>query len=242
MRKLLAVIPFVLLAMLLAACGSNSSAANTSGSTATTPTTQTICPTVSIGTVQNVTNNSLQVTNLQGKQSQVTLTSKTTFIRQATVTPSSLQTGLPVSVTVVQNANNTYSAVSISVRNSQTRTGGFTRGSSQCRSQFSRGNGTPGAFGGGQNQNRQVVTGTISQVSGNALTVSNPSGDDFIVNLTATTRITATQTASANDLKSGDAVMITGIANGQGVINANNVSILQALPSGRPGATATPNA
>jgi len=238
MRKLLAAIPFVLLAMLLAACGSNSSAASTSGSTATTPTTKTICPTVSIGTVQNVSNNSLQLTNLQGKQSQVTITSKTTFIRQATVTPSSLQTGLPVSVTFMHNANNTYSAVSISVRNSQTRQGGFTRGSSQCRSQFSRGNGTPGAFSGGQN--RQVVTGTISQVSGNAVTISNPSGDDFIVNLTATTRITATQTASANDLKSGVAVMITGTANGQGVINASNVSILQALPNGRP--TATPNA
>ena len=240
MRKLLSVIPFVLLAALLAACGSNSSAASTSGSTATNPTTKTICPTVSIGTVQNVSNNSLQVTSLQGKQSQITLTSKTTFIRQAIVTPSSLQTGSPVSVTVMENANNTYTAVSISVRNSQTRQGGFTRGSSQCRGQFSRGNGTPGAFGGVQNQNRQVVTGTISQVSGNAVTISNPSGDDFIVNLTATTRITATQTASANDLKSGDAVMVTGIANGQGVISANNVSILQALPTGRP--TATPNA
>jgi hypothetical protein len=229
MRKLLAVIPFVLLVALLAACGSNSSAASTSGSTATT---KTICPTVSIGTIKDVSNNSLQVTNLQGKQSQVTLTSKTIFIRQATVTPSSLQTGLPVSVTIVQNANNTYSAVSISVRNSQTRQGGFTRGSSQCRGQFTRGNGTPGAFGSGQN--RQVVTGTISQVSGNALTVSNPSGDDFIVNLTPTTRITATQTATANDLKNGEAVMITGTANSQGVINASNVSILQAILNGKP--------
>jgi hydrogenase maturation factor len=73
------------------------------------------------------------------------------------------------------------------------------------------------------------------------VTISNPSGDDFIVNLTATTRITTTQTVSANALKSGDAVMITGTANGQGVINASNVSILQALPNGRPTATATPN-
>jgi uncharacterized protein DUF5666 len=238
MKKIFSVIPVVLLAALLAACGSNST--NASGSTATTPTTKTICPTVSIGTIQNVSNNSLQVTNLQGKLTEVTFTKATTFIRTSTVTPSSLQTGSIVSVTVMQNANNTYSALTVSIRNPQIRQGGFTRGSSQCRGQFSRGNGTPGAFGAGQS--RQVVNGTISQINGDALTLSNPSSDDFIVNLTATTRITAQLTVSANDLKSGEAVTITGTANTQGVINASNVSILQSLPGGRPIATATPNA
>ena len=233
MRKLLTVIPVVLLGVLLAACGSNSSAP--SSSTANTPTT-TKCPTVSIGTIQNISNNSLLVTNLQGKQSQVTFTSATKFIRTSTVVPSSLQTGSLVSVTVMENANNTYSALTVSIRNPQAQ-GGFTRGSTQCRSQFSRGSrtGTPGAFGAGQN--RQVVSGTISQISGNAVTLSNSSGDDFIVNLTSSTRITTQLTVSANDLKSGEPVMITGLANGQGVINASSVSILQSLPSGRPAAT-----
>jgi hypothetical protein len=106
--------------------------------------------------------------------------------------------------------------------------------------QFSRGNGTPGTFGAGQNRN--IVSGTISQINGSALTLSNPSGDDFIVSLTSTTRITALKTVSASDLKNGEAVMISGIANAQGVINANNVSILASLPSGRPFATTTPNA
>ena len=236
MRKLLAAVPMVLLAALLAACGSNST--NTGSSTASTSTTKTICPTVSIGTIHNVSNKSLIVTNLQGKQVQITFTSTTKFIRTSTVTPSALQTGLPVSVTVLQNANNTYSALSVSVRNSQMRQGGFTRGSSQCRGQFTRGNGTQGTIGGGQNG--QIVNGTISQINGNELTLSNPNGDDFIVNLTATTRIITQLTATANDLKSGEAVMITGTANGQGVINANNVSILQSLPNRGP--TAIPNA
>jgi hypothetical protein len=184
------------------------------------------------------------VTSVQGKQTQVTFTKATTFIRTSTVPSSSLQTGVPVSVTIMQNANNTYSALTVSIRNSTTRQGGFTRGSSQCRGQFSRGNGTPGTFGGtfGAGQNRQIVSGTISQINGNALTLSNPSGDDFIVNLTPTTRITAPMTVSASNLKSGEAVMISGTANAQGVINANNVSILASLPSGRPFATATPNA
>jgi uncharacterized protein DUF5666 len=238
MRKLLTVIPVVMFAVLLAACGSTTSASSSS-STATTPTT-TKCPTVSIGTIQNISTNSLLVTNLQGKQSQVTFTSATKFIRTSTVAPSSLQTGSLVSVTVMENANNTYSALTVSIRNPQALQGGFTRGSTQCRSQFSRGSrtATPGAFGAGQN--RQVVSGTISQISGNAVTLSNASGDDFIVNLTSTTRITTQLTVSANDLKSGEPVMITGLANGQGVINASSVSILQSLPSVRP--TATPNA
>ncbi len=236
MKKIFSVIPVVLLAALLAACSSNST--NASGTTATTPTTKTICPTVSIGTIQNISNNSFQVTNLQGKQTQITFTKATTFIRTSTVTPSSLQTGTPISVTVMENANNTYSALTISIRSLQLRQGGFSRGSSQCRGQISRRSGTPGAFGAAQN--RQIVNGTISQINGNALTLSNPNGDDFIVNLTATTRITTQLTVSANDLKSGEAVMISGIANAQGVINANNVSILQSLPGARP--TATPNA
>jgi Domain of unknown function (DUF5666) len=240
MKKLIAVIPVVVFAVLLAACGSSTSASSNTSAATTSKTTK--CPTISVGTIQNISSNSLVVTNLQGKQSHVTFTSATKFIRTSTIAPSSLQTGSLASVTVMENANNTYSALTMSVRNPQAQQGGFTRGSTQCRGQFTRGNrtGTPGTFGAGQN--RQVVSGTISQISGNAVTLSNASGDNFIVNLTSTTRITTQLNVSANDLKSGEPVMITGVANGQGVINASSVSILQSLPSGRPPATATPNA
>ena len=240
MKKLISLIPVILFAALLAACGSNTSASSGT-STSTTPAT-TKCPTITVGTIQNIGANSLVVTNLQGKQAQVTFTSATRFVRTSTVPVSSLQTGSIASATIMENANNTYSALTVSVRSSQAVQGGFTRGSTQCRSQFTRGNrtGTPGAFGAGQN--RQVVNGTISQISGNAVTLSNASGDDFIVNLTPTTRITAQVTASVQNLKSGVPVTITGTANAQGVINATSVSILQSLPTGRPTATATPNA
>ncbi len=242
MKKLIALIPVVVFAVLLAACGSTTSAS--SGTSTATTSSTTKCPTITVGTIQNIGANSLVVTNQQGKQTQVTFTSATKFVRTSTVTPSSLQTGSLASVTVMENANNTYSALTVSVRSSQALQGGFTRGSGspQCRSQFTRGNrtGTPGAFGAGSN--RQVVSGTISQISGNAVTLSNANGDDFIVNLTPTTRITAQVTASVQNLKSGVPVTITGTANAQGVINATSVSILQSLPTGRPTATATPNA
>ena len=240
MKKLIAVIPVIVFAVLLAACGSTTSASSSASASTTSKTTK--CPTISVGTIQNVGTDSLVVTNQQGKQSHFTFTSATRFIRTSIIVPSSLQTGSFASVTVMENENNTYSALTMSVRNTQALQGGFTRGATQCRGQFTRGNrtGTPGTFGAGQN--RQVVSGTISQISGNAVTLSNANGDNFIVNLTPTTRITAQVNASAGDLKSGEPVMITGVANGQGMINASSVSILQNLPSGRPPATATPNA
>src|SRR5260370_20001812 len=40
-------------------------------------------------------------------------------------------------------------------------------------------------------------------------------------------RISTQQTVTGSDLRVGEAVMITGSANSQGVINANSVSILQ---------------
>ena len=108
MKKLISVIPVILFAALLAACGSNTSASSNT-STSTTPTT-TKCPTITVGTIQNIGANSLVVTNLQGKQTQVTFTSTTRFVRTSTVPASSLQTGSLASVTIMENANNTYSA------------------------------------------------------------------------------------------------------------------------------------
>jgi hypothetical protein len=242
-KKLISVIPVVMFAVLLAACGSSTSASS-STSSSSTPTSSTKCPTLTTGTVQNVGTSSLVVTNLQGKQTQVTFTSATRFARTATVPASSLQTGSFATVTIMENANNTYSAVTVSVRGSQGFQGTFSRGSTQCRNQFARPNrtGTPGTGTFNAGQNRQVVTGTISQISGNAVTLANSNGDDFIVNLTPSTRITAMVAATANEIKSGQAITVTGTANAQGGISATSVSILQGLPRLRPNTTATPGA
>src|SRR6266566_2346191 len=249
MRRLFSVFPVLMLAALLAACSNAST--TTSSSTANTPT-MTNCLTLATGTIQNVSNNSLLVSNLQGKDVQVTFTNATIFVRQAAVTATDLKTGMPVAVTVKQNADNTYSALTVSLRNSQTRQGGFTNGSRLCSGQFPRGNGTPGAFGrrgsggtpgtSGSGQGRQTINGTLSQINGKALTVTDASGNDFTVTLTATTRMTAQQTVSASDLHSGEAVTITGTTNSKGAINASSISILQGLPNRRPAATPTANA
>lgn len=231
-------VPLVLLTIVIAGCGSST----TTGSTAVVTPTATICLSATTGTIQNVGNTTLQITSLQGKTVQATFTSKTIFMRQATLTAADLKAGMLVSVTVKQNADNTYSAQTISIRTSLTRQGGFTRGtgSGLCRGQRPRRTGTPGTFGGpgfggapgtgSSGSSLQTISGTISQVNGNSLVVTDTSSNDFTMTITSTTRMTQQQTATADDLRTGAIVTITGNANSQGVISASSVAILQGIP------------
>jgi hypothetical protein len=252
MRRVFTILPVLLFAGLLAACGSASA---TTGSTTTTATgtTTTACLSVTTGTIQSVSNNTLQVTNMQGKNVQVTLSSSTVLIRQATLTAADLKTGQSVTVIVKQNTDGTYSALSVSARSSQGSLGGVRNGTGTRLCSGSRrgtggggfggpgfGSGTPSASGNGTS--RQTINGTISQVNGSAITVTDSSGNDFTVTLTSTTRMTTQQTVPASGLQVGQAVTITGMANSHGVINASSVSLLQALPTrrGTPTPTSTP--
>jgi len=233
-------IPLVLLTIVIVGCGSST----TTGSTVASTPTATACLSATTGTIQTVGNTTLQITSLQGKTVQATFTSKTIFMRQATLTTASLKAGMLVSVTVKQNADNTYSAQTISIRTSLTRQGSFTRGtgsgSGACNGQRPRKTGTPGTFGGpgfggapgtgSSGSSLQTISGTISQVNGNSLVVTDTSSNDFTMTITSTTRMTQQQTATASDLHTGVIVTITGSANSRGVISASSIAILQGIP------------
>jgi Domain of unknown function (DUF5666) len=254
-NTLVGAIPLVLLTLVIAACGSSTT--TTSGAATSATATATACPSVTAGTIQSVSGTSLQVKNAQGKVVQAMFTSKTTFVRSATLTAADLKTGMLVSVVVKQNADNSYSALTVSVRTSSTRSGVFTRGSgsSSCTGQRLRGTGTPGTIGGGNpggfggapggggsGQSRQTISGTVSSVNANSLVVTDTSGNDFTVTLTTTTRISGQQTITASDLQVGEAVTITGSANSQGGITASSVAVLQGTPFRRTTPTATTGA
>ena len=246
--KLLTPIIFVLLTMLLAACGSASASATAGGAaTTSTPTTANACPNVTIGTIQSFSSTGISITSMQGKSVQGIFSNKTIIVRQATLTSNNLKPGMPVSVTVIQNADGSYAARAVNVRNSSTNQGGAFRGSGQCTGQRRRGfgnfggpgfgSGTPGA---GSAVNRQVINGTVSQVNGSSLVVTGTSGNDFTMSLTSTTRITTQQTVTSSDLRIGEAVTVTGNANSNGIINVNSVSISQSLPNRPATPTSTP--
>jgi hypothetical protein len=138
----------------------------------------------------------------------------------------------------MQNADGTYSARAVNVRASLTNQGGAIRGSGLCNGQRRRGTGTfggpgfdSGTPGAGGALSRQIINGSVSQISGSSLTVTDTSNNDFTISLTTTTRISMQQTIASSDLHIGEAVMITGGANSKGIINASSVSILQGLPN-----------
>jgi hypothetical protein len=244
--KLLAALALLLLTMLLAACGSASATASGSATTST-PTTTNACPKVTTGTIQSISSSGLSITNFQGKTVQGVFTNKTTIVRPDSLTSKDLKSGMLVSVTVIQNTNGTYSARAVNVRNSLTNQGGANRGSGICNGRRRQGNGTFGGPGFGSGTpgasgalNRQVINGTVSQINGSSLVVTDTSGNDFTMSLTSTTRITMQQTITSNDLHVGEAVMITGSANSKGIINVNSLSVLQGLPNRPTSPTTTP--
>ncbi len=226
---------FVLFTTLLVACGSTTS--TTTGNVAATNTpTKTVCPTVTAVTITSVSATQLQGTTQAGKDVQVTFTDKTTFIHPATLTPADIKTGSTVVVTVKQNADSTYTALTINSGGfSGGRQGGYPRGggANGCGGQrrgsggFGGGSGTPGAGG---TQSRQVVSGTVNQISNTSMTLTDASGNDYTIAITSTTRINSQKTITASDLKAGQIVSIIGTADTQGGIAASSVSVLQSFP------------
>jgi uncharacterized lipoprotein YehR (DUF1307 family) len=234
----LAVILF--LTILIAGCGTSSSATAGSPTSTATPTS---CISTASGTLQSFNATTLFITNLQGKQVQATYTTKTLFARQATETKAALQEGGRVTVRVTQNADNSYSALQIMVTNGniagntpfgRSRSQAGAGGVRPC-STNRRFNGTPGAragqgAGAGQGtgtsaQSRQTINGTLGQLNGNTLVVTDASGADYTIGLTSTTRIIGESVISAADLRNGESVTVVGSSNSQGVISASSVLI-----------------
>lgn len=203
----------------------------------TTTTSATACPSpvpsqAVRGTIQSINGTTLMITDAQGNSVKATYTNTTRFTRQAKVTTSALQSGTFVFVAVTQNADNTYTATSISLSNGGNRglrPGGFgggpgRRGNAACR-QGQRGNFAGQDLTGGTG-NTRGITGTVSQLSGTRLTVTDVNQADYTVTLNSTTQIIQTSQASATALQVGMRVNVVGLRDAQGVITARSVTIL----------------
>lgn len=87
--------------------------------------------------------------------------------------------------------------------------------------------GASGAVGNGSGSG-SGLTGTVGQLSGNSLTVTDSQGSNYVVTLNAATKIIQFRSATANALKSGANLTITGSDNGKGGITAQSITILLA--------------
>src|SRR5260370_12610950 len=208
----LALSVILFLTILIAGCGTSSSATAGSPTSTATPTS---CISTASGTLQSFNATTLFITNLQGRQIQDTYTTKTLFAHQATETKAALQEGGRVTVRVTQNADNSYSALQIMVTNGniagntpfgRSRSQAGAGGVRPC-STNRRFNGTPGARAGqgtGRGaQSRQTINGTLGQLNGNTLVVTDASGADYTIGLTSTTRIIGDNVVLPPDPRNG---------------------------------------
>ena len=86
------------------------------------------------------------------------------------------------------------------------------------------GGGTGGAGGGGGGR----TTGTVSDVEGSTVFVTDASGSIVKVNLAPTTKISKTTSGSASDIQLGDTVVVTGAKGTDGSTAAQTVTIAPA--------------
>lgn len=230
------------LAALIIGCGS-APTSSASTSTSSTSATATACvalrPRTVAGTLQNINGNTLTITNLQGQTVTATYSSTTRFARQTAVTPDNLKEGGFVAVQVSKQPDNTYAALRITVTNRANFPGNGQNGQRRnnnnnnngcprpTRPANGGGNGNGGAGGTGANGNgTRGVTGTLGQVNGTTITVTEANGSDFTVTVTKDTQIVQTVQATSADLKTGTPITLTGQANSQGTIVAQNITIL----------------
>lgn len=191
------------------------------------------------GTIHTLSGATLLITDTHGKTVRVTYTSATRFTRDKLVTRAALQEGTPVLVAVSQNADQTYTATRIAIGNvvqnnlgsgSKPRPG--LNATPGCSSSLQ----IVGAPSGGPaqgNGSAHTIEGTIGQLNGNVLTVTDLSGANYTVTLTSATQVVQTDQVSASALQAGVQVAIAATSNTQGVLMAQFVMIL--LPqSGNP--------
>ena len=243
---------------LLTACGSQAGASGASATaTACAQTAQSANSFQAIiGTLKSINGKTLLLTDTQQKSVTVTYSSSTTFTQEVKITASDLKEGTPVSV-VVMSTGSTYTAVSV-MEGTSTRNGGpggapgskgtaivnggpggtsgskgtpviinGDSGSNPCSARQSNRSASPGTG----NANSQALSGTVSQVNGNILTITDPTGASYTVTLTAQTQIIGTKNTSAAALKVGEPLTVIGKPDSQNTVAASNIRVLLSLPT-----------
>jgi hypothetical protein len=237
---------------LLVGCGSNSSTTTGASSTSTTSAAATAAacaqPRSSVktatGALSSINGSTFVVTTQKGSNVTVTYSSTTRFVREDSVSATSLKEGTFVTVAVTSTGS-TYTATRITVTTGNVTgngtgrfpgakgTPGAGRANNPC---FSRGQiGTPGSGqpsgSGTGTSNFRGLIGTVSQVTGNNMTITDTSGSTFSVTITPQTQVMESTSVTSAALKTGEALTVSGSPGSNGAIDARSVTILLKLPT-----------
>ncbi len=254
----------LLSAIVLVGCGGSStpSTSNSSSSANTTAATATACAQLRArvggvtGTVQSVNGQTIHITANNGRSVDATYSSTTRITQQKLLTGSqgisALQQGAMVSIQVQPSANgSSYTATSITLgQGGQFGQGQNGAGAGNSQGRAGRGQ---GCFGGGQGRNRNGaggagqangqsgrnrIFGTIGQVTGTTLTITDRQQNPYTIALASNTQIIETTPATASDIQAGMGIRVTG-PNNNGVITASSIMIYAPglLPTPTPGAS-----
>lgn len=260
--RLAGVLAVPVLALAVAACGSNSTPTVTGAAPAPAATPSAAGAPGTVGMIAAINGNSLQVQNPSSGQVAVDFNGSTRITQQQSAALSAVKAGdclTGAGTPATGGTGVTARTVTIS-----TPVGG------SCTAE--RG-GPGGGFGGGGRGNRSAaprpsasardtatVSGTVTAVSGSVITVSGtlrsgggprsstpPAARSLRVAVDSATRFTDTVVVSSSALKTGECVAAAGKSNDIGAIQATAISIFQAGQNGcafgrGPGAGGSPGA
>jgi len=139
---------------------------------------------------------------------------------------------------VAEMALQAHSVAEMALQAHSVAPGAFGGRNASCFRQGAGFGGASGAGGQGSTASGSSLTGTIGQLSGNSLTITDAQGSNYVVTLNTSTKIIQFKSATASALKSGANLTITGSDDGKGGIKAQSIIILLAGSTTASGTTA----
>jgi hypothetical protein len=228
-------------AIVLVGCGSSSNTTTTTSMP--TGATGTACAQLrssfrpAMGTIQSVTGQTVHITESNGGSINAIYSNTTHIIQQTVTTTSALQKGVNVNIQTQPNSNSSsYTATTITLMQAgqfgQTpnRMGRQT-GDNTATACFGNGQGQRRATGngGGQANSQSIhrVVGTIGQINGNTLTITDRQQKTYTITLASDTKIIQSTSTTSSAIQPNMGISVTG-TNNNGVITAMSMSIYPA--------------
>lgn len=233
-------------AIALVGCGSSSNTSTSSNTPASVS--GTACAQLrsnfrpAIGTIQSVSGQTVHITESNGGSISATYSNTTHIIQQTLATTSALQKGANVNIQTQSDSNGSYTAKIITLMQGgqmQNRMGqGQRTGNNTAAACFGSGQGqrrgTSNGGGSANGQSGHRVVGTIGQINGNTLTITDGQQKTYTITLASDTKIIQSASTTSSAIQPTMGISVTG-TNNNGVITATSIAVypagLQPMPT-----------